>query len=77
MLLLLLLFSQYILQKAKEKHGYDNTFTERHIKTLFCNIEEILEFHKQLMTDLSACMGSKGPAYDTQIAQCYLNHVSC
>ena len=66
---------QYILEKAREKHGYDNTFTEENIKTLFCNIEDILEFHKRLVVDLSACLGSKGPAYDTRIAQCFLKHV--
>lgn len=64
----------YILEKAREKHSYDNTFTEHHIKTLFCNMEEILDFHRRLLEDLSACIGSKGPAYDTQIAQCYLKN---
>ncbi len=67
---------QYILEKAKEKGRYDNTFTEEHIKVLFCNIEKILEFHKLLMGDLSTCVGSKGPAYETRIAQCFLKHVS-
>ena len=27
------------------------------------------------MTELSAIMGSKGPAYDTEIAKCYLKQV--
>ncbi len=66
---------QYILEKAREKHGYNNTFTEHNIKTLFCNIEQILEFHKSLVVELSTCLGPKGPAYDTPIAQCYIKHV--
>lgn len=67
---------QYILEKAKEKMAYDNSFTEEKIQRLFCNIEQILDFHRSLMLELSACVGNKGPSYDTQIAQCYLRQVS-
>lgn len=66
---------QCILEKAKEKGGYDNSFTVEKIQKLFCNIEQILDFHRSLMIELSACVGNKGPSYETLIAQCYLKHV--
>lgn len=75
--------SQHILQKAREKceHEKDKmesekSFTPDMIRTLFCNIEEILAFHKDLMIQLNTLIESKGPAYDTKIASCYTKQVS-
>lgn len=74
--------TQHILQKAREIAEHEKTlaendksFTPEIIDTLFCNIEEILAFHRELMTQLNSCLGSKGAAYDTQIAQCYVSKV--
>lgn len=64
-----------MLEKARQKGQHDNSFSEKIIQTLFCNIEEILALHQQLMADLDSCMGA-GASYDTTIAQCYLKHVS-
>ncbi len=75
--------TQHILQKAREKSEYDKdklesekSFTPERIQTLFCNIEDILAFHKELLTHLESCIGSKGPAYDTEIASCFVRQVS-
>jgi len=62
-----------LLEKARQKGQHDNSFSEKIIQTLFCNIEEILALHQQLMADLDSCMGA-GASYDTTIAQCYLKH---
>lgn len=67
-----------MLEKAKQKalNPHENSFTNEDIVTLFCNIEQILEFHRQLLSDLDSYMEPKGPTYETPISRCYLKHVS-
>lgn len=69
---------QYMLEKAKQKaqNPHENSFTNEDIEILFCNIEQILDIHRQLVSDLESCIGPKGPSYETLISQCYLKHVS-
>ena len=68
--------SQHILGKAIEKGHHDNSFTEDIIATLFCNITDILELHRDLVKELDSCIYPKGPAYESQVARCFLKHVS-
>lgn len=74
------LYTQHILEKAREKerNPHESTFTAENIQTLFCNIEEILAVHQSLIKDLEEIVGhgSKGPVYETEVASCYLKHVS-
>ena len=63
-----------MLEKAREKGLYDNSFTDDVIHTLFCNIEEILALHERLVVDLDTCLHGT-PSYGTTIAKCYLDHV--
>ena len=70
--------TQHILEKAREKerNPHESTFTAENIQKLFCNIEEILTVHQSLVKDLDAIVASKGPVYETEVASCYLRHVS-
>ena len=70
----MILCSQYLLEKARQKGQHDNSFSAKIIQTLFCNIEDILALHRQLIADLESCMGA-GASSDATIAQCYLKHV--
>ena len=74
----MLYYTQHILEKAREKerNPHESTFTAKNIQTLFCNIEEILTVHQSLVKDLEAIVGSRGPVYETEVASCYLKHVS-
>ena len=66
---------QHLLEKAREKGAHDNTFTEHNLSILFCNIEQLLSFHRQLVADLDSCL-ARGASYEAPIARCYLKFVS-
>ena len=53
------------------KGQHDNTFTESVLQKLFCNIEDILAFHRRLIDELKTC----GVSYGSLIAGVYLKFV--
>ena len=59
----------------RQKATHDKSLTEDTISKLFCNIEELLRIHQELVNDLEKSL-SPSPTYEAQISQCYLRHVS-
>ena len=75
MMMMMMCVLQGLLEKARVKGQHDNTFTESLLQKLFCNIENILDFHHELVAELKSCLKS-GVSYGSQIATVYLKFVS-
>ena len=65
---------QHILAKTRLKAEHDHSVTPEIIRALFCNIEELLEAHRTILSDLDHTL-SGGARFDSPIASCYLRHV--